>query len=589
MKLIIAKTGGFCMGVNRVVDIAVDVTSKKVKNVYSMGPLIHNNQTLQMLKERGIKMLDIESPPDDSTILIRAHGIPPKTFNKYSSEKYNIIDGTCPKVKTVHKVITKYRNKGYKIIITGDEGHAEVIGLLGYAGKEGFLIQTVKDLDSIQKSEKICLVSQTTFSRNTFDEISEALKDKFKDSEIVIKKTICAATDRRQNETQELAKVVDAMVVVGGKNSANTLRLAKISKECGALTQHIETEKEIEWKQLSQCQTIGITAGASTPDWMIKRVIGQINFLARTHKKTVLGRLSNIFEVLANINFFVAAGGIAMYYASSILQEIPFAPTGALLSFLYLISIYLWNSLACVEKNKHLDISRYRFYRDHKKLLSNLTFSCIIILLCISYLHSFVLFAVMLVPTIAGSAYHFTIVPLPLRKYVKYSNLKDIPTSRELFAALAWAVLITFIPHVVNDVFAIKPATLAIFLWTFFLAYLRSLIFDLRDIGGDRIMGRETLITIIGEKRAKGLIFSALFASFVILISLFLLVFFLHYDITNTSPFSFLFQIPVIIYVWIFMKWHHKLTNIHSAFFNLLADGQFFIAGLGAWMIELFW
>mgnify|MGYP003565342260 CR=1 FL=1 len=259
------------------------------------------------------------------------------------------------------------------------------------------------------------------------------------------------------------------------------------------------------------------------------------------------------------------------------------------MSFLYLMSIYLWNSLACVETNKHLDINRYIFYRKYRKLLSILTISCIIILLIISFLHSFFLFTVMLVPTVAGSVYNFTIVPDPLRKYLKYSNLKDIPTSRELFAALAWAVLITFIPLVVNYSFSLNTATFAFFLWTFFLAYLRSLIFDLRDIDGDRIMGRETLITIIGEKKVRYFISLALIASFIIFISLFLLVFFLHYNITNTTPFSFLFQIPVIGYILIFMRWRHKLTTIHPAFFNLLADGQFFIAGLGACMVDLFW
>ncbi len=193
----------------------------------------------------------------------------------------------------------------------------------------------------------------------------------------------------------------------------------------------------------------------------------------------------------------------------------------------------------------------------------------------------------MLVPTLAGSVYQFTIVPRPLKKFVRYSNLKDVPTSRDLFAALAWAVLITFIPHAINNIFLITPATVAIFLWTFFLAYLRSLIFDLRDIEGDRIMGRETLITIIGEKKVRRLIFSALLASFFIFSCLFVLTF-LPYRFSNAPAYAFLLQMPVLMHLWLFMKWQYRLKNHLSALFNMLADGQFYIAGLGAWIAALF-
>lgn len=589
MKIAIAKTGGFCMGVRRVVDLAVDITSRDSKQVYSLGPLIHNNQTLEMLRERGIKMLDENNPPPEgSTILIRAHGVPPNIQNYFSSGNYTVIDGTCPKVKTVHKVIRKYREQGYNIVITGDKGHAEVTGLLGYAKDAGYLIQTVDDIDMLPDFDKVCLVSQTTFNRVTFDEITARAKERYKNAEIVVKKTICAATDKRQGETRELAKTADAMIVVGGRNSANTLRLAKISRECGAPTQHIEIEQEIDWKQISRSKNVGITAGASTPGWMIKRVADHLHFLARTSKKTFLGRLAQFFDVLANVNFFVAAGGVAMYYVSSVLQELKFDPNGAILSFLYLMSIYLWNSLACIEKNKHLDLSRYRFYNAYKSKLTILALGCIAILLGISIIHSFTLFYLMLVPTAAGFVYHFTIVPRPLKKVFKYSNLKDIPTSRDLFAALAWAVLITFIPQAANNIFQLSAATIAIFLWTFFLAYLRSLIFDLRDIEGDRIMGRETLITIIGERRVKGLISTALLASFIILISLSGLTFLPNWRLSNAPIYAYLLQIPVLFHIWLFMKWQHLLKKYLSALFNILADGQFYIAGLGAWIVMLF-
>lgn len=588
MKITIAKTAGFCMGVRRVVDLAVDITSGDLKEIYSLGPLIHNNQTLEMLRERGITMLDEEHPPPKgSTILIRAHGVPPDIQKKFSSGDYTIIDGTCPKVKTVHKVIRKYREHGYNIVITGDKGHAEVTGHLGYAEGTGYLIQTVDDVNNLPDFNKVCLVSQTTFNKNTFEEITARIRERYKNADVVIKKTICAATDRRQKETRELAKSVDSMIVVGGRNSANTLRLAKISRECGATTHHIETEQEIDWKQISRSENVGITAGASTPGWMIKRVADHLHFLVRINKKTFFGKLAQFFDVLANLNFFVAAGGVAMYYASSILQELEFDPKGAILASLYLMSIYLWNSLACIEKNKHLDISRYRFYHIYKSQLTIVSLGCIAILLGISIIHSLTLFYFMLVPTAAGFVYHFTIVPRSLKKVLKYSNLKDIPTSRDLFAALAWAVLTAFIPQAVNNIFQLSAATVAIFLWTFFLAYLRSLIFDLRDIEGDRIMGRETLITIIGEKRVRGLILSALVASFIILFCLSGLSFIPTWRLSNAPSYAYLLQIPVLMHIWFVMKWQRRLKKYLSALFNILADGQFYIAGLGAWIVAL--
>jgi 4-hydroxy-3-methylbut-2-enyl diphosphate reductase len=194
----------------------------------------------------------------------------------------------------------------------------------------------------------------------------------------------------------------------------------------------------------------------------------------------------------------------------------------------------------------------------------------------------------MLIPTLAGSVYNFTIVPKRLQKLLKYKNLKDIPTSRDLFAALAWAVLITFTPQAINDDFVLQPASGAIFLWTFFLAYLRSLIFDLRDIEGDRIMGRETLITIIGEIRVKALIFTALFSSLFILICLAVLTLLPDFRLSNVPAYAFLLQIPVLLHVWAFMKYQQNITNSFPALFNLLADGQFYIAGFGAWLISLF-
>ncbi|NLE00350.1 MAG: 4-hydroxy-3-methylbut-2-enyl diphosphate reductase, partial [Fibrobacter sp.] len=492
------------MGVRRAVDLSLEHAVKAQDQILTLGPLIHNNQTVEMLKQRGISTLnEKEELKPNSTILIRAHGVPPETQEFYTNKGHTIIDGTCPKVKTVHKVIARHRDLGYAIIITGDEGHAEVIGLLGYAGKSGYLIQSVEDIDILPELKKICLVSQTTFDRNLFDRIASELRKKFSDSEIIVKKTICSATDERQRETEELAKQVDALIVVGGKNSANTQRLAIIGIDCGKPTQHVETESEINWQKLSNCRTVGITAGASTPIWMIKRVTDYLQFMAQTQKRTLRNFLWHLFDIFANMNIFVAAGSVAMYYVSSFLQGLPFHLFGSSIAFLYFLSMYLWNSLASIETTQHHGISRYRFYSAHRKSLFSLSAAIVTAILIASFTYNESLFYLMFFTCVLGLGYHMPLVPKPLQKFFRYKTLKDIPTSRDLFVALAWATVLTFSPQCLNGTILFKPSSIITFCWIFLVAFFRSLIFDLRDIEGDRIMGRETLITIVGEKKAR--------------------------------------------------------------------------------------
>ncbi len=584
MKILVAKTAGYCMGVRRAVDLAVDEAAKG-NPIYSLGPLIHNNQTLEMLKDRGVEILEPgKSPSRESVILIRAHGISPDAQKQYSSGGHHLIDGTCPKVKTVHKVIQKYRSQGYQIVITGDEGHAEVIGLLGYAGEDGHLIANLQDIDKIAPFDKLCLVSQTTFDRRLFGSIAAEMQKRFPDKDLIIKKTICSATDKRQEETQELSRQVNAMIVVGGKHSANTMRLTEISRQNTKIVQHVETEKEIDWNAIANCKTIGVTAGASTPNWMIKRIVEHLFFLEQTQRKTLKNSFWRILDSLANLNLFVAAGAAAMYYTSCMFQDLDFSWTGALLVFLYMFSMYLWNSLTSLKKTQHLGISRYRFYNDHKLGLYILAPASIGFMLGISYIQNSALFLLMLVATAAGSIYHFNIVPRSLRKFFRYSTLRDIPTSRDLFVALAWAVLLTFIPQARSQIFNLSPSVITFFIWIFFLSYLRALQFDLRDIEGDRIMGRETLVTVIGEKNVRRI------SSAGLVIASASLIFLAVTAVMSQSAQKaviFLFQLPVVAYLLSIMRMNTKVFRNHSSLFNIAADGQFYLSALCAWLSSM--
>jgi len=592
MKIIIAQTAGFCMGVKRAVDMAIDVSSRKGSSLYTLGKLIHNQQTIEMLRTRGVKQLKDEIPEQPSTVLIRAHGVPPATETKYRSTGHRILDGTCPKVKTVHKVIEKFRTQGYAIIIAGDAGHAEVIGLQGYAGDAGHLIHTPEDVDALPELPRICFVSQTTFDRSTFDAMAVRIQQRFRSFEVVIKKTICSATDKRQQETEELARSVDAMIVVGGKDSANTLRLANISAASGAPTQHVETEKEIDLAALEECATVGITAGASTPHWMIKRVVDYVQLNAQRRRRTPGALAWQALDVLANLNIFVSLGAAAMFYVSCVLQGIHLDSArmtqGVWISLLYFLSMYLWNSLGSIEATKHLGLSRYEFYLKYRHWLLGLAGASIIAIVVTSYLSSPALFWMMLFLVCAGTLYHATIVPGFLLPILRYRSIKDVPTSRDLFVALAWGVLITFAPQALVGTFVLGDSAALVFLWVFMLSYLRSLIFDLRDIEADRIMGRETLVTIIGEDRVRRGIKVAVGVAAVVVLSVWIgghthLMRFLSNNHSVWLP-----QLPVLVYLFAFVLRSRQSHIQRSSLFSILADGQFYLSALCAVAARVF-
>ncbi len=583
MKILIAETAGFCMGVKRAVDLAVDTAATGKKNIFTLGPLIHNSQTLDMLRSRGVELLDESKPPTEpSTVIIRAHGVPPQTQEKLALSCHEVIDGTCPKVKTVHKVIQKHRELGYRLVITGDEGHAEVIGLLGYAGSDAILIDSIDKVGTLPNMEKICLVSQTTFSTVGFDAIAEAMRKRFTGSELVVKKTICAATHKRQEEVEKLCGLVDALVVVGGKNSANTVRLAEIAREKGVPVQHIETESELIWSELTKCETVGITAGASTPGWMIKRVADWITHMDRQNRHTPWSVLFKVVQRLSDMNVFIALGGVAMYTASCTIQNMEMKFSGAIITALYIMSMYLWNGLACAEKDRHLDMTRYRFYAENRRMLTGVTVLALALMFATSLLCSPLLFGLLLLPTAGGILYQSTIVPKPLQKLLRWRRLQDIPASRDLFTALAWGLLVTFIPMALAGRFVLFPSTVAIFLWTVFLTALRSVIFDLRDMEGDRIMGRETLVTLMGWDRTHRFINIAIWSAVI-----FLLVFagalFLPWEFRNSSnAAAILVQSSVLIYIKVFMEVQPRLMRSRPIIFGILGDAPYYISGLGA-------
>ena len=317
MKVIIASIAGFCFGVKRAMDITINELEDSNENIYSLGPLIHNTQAVSKLENMGLNTIESFDNIDNGRIIIRSHGIPKSTREDILNKGLNLVDCTCSYVISVHKKVEDYSIKGYDIIIVGDSNHPEVMGINGWCDNKAYIVGTKEDAYNLPIMDKVCVVSQTTNTLAKFEQLSEIIKTK---ANIVnIFNTICNATKSRQESAEELSKKVDAMIVIGGKKSSNTMKLVEISKKYCSNVFHIETIEDLSLQNMHRFNTIGITAGASTPDWIIKEAVEAMDSFnkdemmqaiessfTRIHrgevvKGTVLYVTDN--EVMVNINY----------------------------------------------------------------------------------------------------------------------------------------------------------------------------------------------------------------------------------------------------------------------------------------------
>lgn len=280
--VIVAKSAGFCPGVRRAIDKVFELEAAGKKPVYTIGPLIHNKQVTDRLAEKQITAINTPQEATDKkgVLVIRAHGITPQFQEEIQSSGMEVVDATCLLVKHAQDVIAKYANQGYTTIIVGDGGHAEVIGLLGYAQGKGIVVSGPEEAESLPLFDKVNVVSQTTQKESIFYATAEEIKNHAKECQV--SNTICAPTKIRQKETIELAKNADFVIVVGGKHSANTARLALLCKGLCPSVQHVETEEELDKELVLKAKKIFITAGASTPNWVIDKVFERVNEMRKS-------------------------------------------------------------------------------------------------------------------------------------------------------------------------------------------------------------------------------------------------------------------------------------------------------------------
>jgi len=278
MRIRIAEEAGFCFGVQRALDIIARSRSEG-KELSTLGPIIHNPQVVESLSRQGIESIDDLSEAKTPYVVVRSHGVPPEIYEEAKKRGKEIIDATCPFVKTAQDVARLLASEGYQVVVVGKEYHPEVMGLVGHAGGRATVVDDPAAVSGVLFSRRIGVLAQTTMRYEIFAEVvSELLK---KAREVRAFNTICYTTRRRQESTRELARQVDLMIVVGGKNSSNTTRLYEICADMGVTTHHIEGPDEIDPNWLEGIQEVGITAGASTPPDVVKEVVAKLEDMAR--------------------------------------------------------------------------------------------------------------------------------------------------------------------------------------------------------------------------------------------------------------------------------------------------------------------
>lgn len=277
MEVILAKTAGFCFGVRRAVEKVYEQAGKE--NVYTFGPIIHNEEVVKDLEEKGVRVIndisELAALPK-GTIIIRSHGVAKNIYDEIYKSGFEIIDATCPFVLKIHKIVEQQSRLGDSIVVVGNENHPEVEGIVGWSTRKTYIIDSVEKAEAFQAGfdEKLCVVSQTTFNYKKFEELVEIISKK--GYNISIRNTICNATEERQTEAREIASLADAVIVIGGRSSSNTRKLYEICKsECDD-TYYIQTLKDLDLYKFNSKGCIGITAGASTPNNIIEEVYSNV-------------------------------------------------------------------------------------------------------------------------------------------------------------------------------------------------------------------------------------------------------------------------------------------------------------------------
>lgn len=494
MKVKVAPSAGFCMGVRKAMDKVLDV-SRGNEITYTLGPLIHNPQALKKLETRNVFIArEIDEDLKDRTVVIRAHGVPPCVIDELREVGANIVNATCPKVGRSQGTIRKFMRRGYDIVIVGDRGHAEIDSLEGFSSNTAVVVENLEEAKALPRFDKVCVVAQTTLNIDLYHEIADEVCRHA--DECHIADTVCASTERRQADVRMLAEETDATVVVGGSISANTKRLAEISRELGQPTFLIEDVSELNLEELSRFDEIGVTAGASTPNWVIQEVVDTIGGYTPVPRFTLWGVLMGLLYVAVEGNFFVCAGAAAFTLAMTLMMGLPLYTRFPLVSFFYLYPLHAFNRYLEIRLRNGSSDVQPPLVRLYRRVFLGIAFTMALLTLGIAWREGVPVFAIVTVSYLFGGLYTYRILPPEWK--IKFKSLRDIPGSKDILIAAAWMFATVILPAIHHGTY---PGHVLIFasLYAFTLVFSRATIIAIGGVQSDKLVGLETVPILLGR------------------------------------------------------------------------------------------
>jgi len=497
MKVIVAKTAGFCKGVRDAIEVTMDAIQKRQEgeDICTFGPLIHNRQVLMMLQKKGVTEENRIENCAGKKVIIRAHGIPPHTRQELHAQGSALLDATCKRVAKVHAAIKRHARRGYYTIIVGDTDHAEVIGLLGYTEGRGIVINRPEQVRELPADwDKVLLVAQTTQNEEVFNEIESLFLEKYPNG--IVKNTICDSTQERQAEVRNLSTKVEAIIIVGGLHSGNTIRLVEVAHDCSLPTFHVETEADLDPETMARYSCVGVSAGASTPNWIIRNIVEFLEAISPEEGKRF--RWKSVLETLAYNNIYIALGTALLPVVAQALTGFQGKVSYSIMAATYAFAMHSLNIYLDRDAIQLNDPGRAEFYQKWRFFFTISSIVSLALALLFALVIGVYSFFVMVVLILPGLLYT---VPLFLPAWWERIpvKIKDIPTSKTFFVPLAWAavsVIPPFLSHI-TDFGRLVYAFLVIFL----LSLARTTLLDFLAVQGDRLVGKETLVVLAGERK----------------------------------------------------------------------------------------
>ncbi len=556
------------MGVRRAVDIVLEIARhENNRRIFTYGPLIHNPQTIELLKSRGIMPVDSVDEitnRKNAILIIRAHGIAPAERKKIKESGIKIIDATCPKVGYVQAIIKKHTSLDYTVVIVGDKEHPEVNGLLGYTGGRGLIIGTPEEVIKMPTLAKVCVVAQTTQDSEDYNKIVNKIIELY--PQAIVFNTICSSTEQRQAEVISISREMDAMFVVGGKNSANSKRLAVLAAKQNTPTFHIETAMEIGNININSFNRIGVSAGASTPNWIIDRVMDRISE-GQNRKLRKIGNLLNLWMLAIKTDIYSALGAGCLSIACMVLQNIPVNISSIIIASLFTYAMHVINRLISRKPPAgFIGSFREETYLRHEKIYKYSAIVSIVASLFLALSIGIIPFTFLFIMALAGILYNMKI----LHGGWRFQSLKDLPGSKNIFMALAWGSVTAIIPFLNNNG-GNHAGLIVAFAFTFGVVFIRSAMSDILEIQSDKLIGRETIPVLFGKTATITLL------KIISLILLALLI--ISNPVGWTSSLSF-FLVSCILYIWICFQVCDRKSGLSGAVMEGMLETSYIVVGL---------